>query len=566
LDLAIGLPLRNAEGLKALLGQIYDPASPKYRKYLAPQQFTAMFGPTEEDYQRLIDFAKSNGFAVTGTHPNRTLLDVNASAGEIEKTFRVRMLVYQHPREARTFYAPDIEPTIDLAIPILHISGLDNYTVPHPNLMEKPHNNPPGPTPNAGSGPSGSYLGRDFRAAYAPGVALTGAGQSVGLLQFDGYYTNDIAAYESLARLTNVVLTNVLVGGFSGVPTGNALNVGEVSLDIEMVISMAPGLSAVIVYEGSTNTPANTILNKMATTNLASQLSASWTYGINASTEQIFQQFAAQGQSFFNASGDTNAYAGTVATPADDPYITIVGGTTLTTTGPEGTWVSETTWNSGNSLGSSGGISTTYAIPAWQQGIDTSSNQGSTSFRNIPDVAMIANNVWVISNNGRSNSVVGTSIATPLWAAFTALANEQAAANGKPPVGFVNPAIYSFGKDTTYTSFFHDITTGNNTNSISPTAFFAVAGYDLCTGWGTPTGANLIHALAGPVWVAFGNSDPGDGTFARPYNTLAQATNTVAVGGTIMSKTAGSTPEMPTITKPLTIRAVGGAATIGQTQ
>jgi hypothetical protein len=76
------------------------------------------------------------------------------------------------------------------------------------------------------------------------------------------------------------------------------------------------------------------------------------------------------------------------------------------------------------------------------------------------------------------------------------LAGQQAASNGLPRLGFLNPLIYQIGQGSFYGGAFHDITTGNNTNSASPTEFFATAGYDLCTGWGTPNGANLINLLA----------------------------------------------------------------------
>jgi hypothetical protein len=119
--------------------------------------------------------------------------------------------------------------------------------------------------------------------------------------------------------------------------------------------------------------------------------------------------------------------------------------------------------------------------------------------RNIPDVAMVSANVVVIYNGGSQGTVTGTSIATPLWAAFTALVNQQAALRGQPPIGFLNPSVYSIGNGPSYASAFHDIQTGNNFNSSSPTRFLAVAGYDLCTGWGSPTGSNLINVLAPPV-------------------------------------------------------------------
>ena len=126
LQLAIGLPLRNQDELDTLLAQLQDPASPKFRHYLSAQQFAAEFGPTEQDYQALIRFAHENGLVVTGTHPNRVLLDVSGEASEIEKALHVKMMVYDHPIRGR-FYAPDREPSLDLQVKVLDIGGLDNF-------------------------------------------------------------------------------------------------------------------------------------------------------------------------------------------------------------------------------------------------------------------------------------------------------------------------------------------------------------------------------------------------------------------------------------------------------
>src|SRR5437870_7785703 len=106
---------------------------------------------------------------------------------------------------------------------------------------------------------------------------LNGAGQTVALLELDGYYTNDIAVYEKQAGLPNVPLTNVLLGGFNGRPSNNGYfydsGVVEVSADIEMAIAMAPGLAQVIVYEAPrSSVGAYDILNRMATDNLAKQI------------------------------------------------------------------------------------------------------------------------------------------------------------------------------------------------------------------------------------------------------------------------------------------------------
>lgn len=493
LSLVIGLPLRNPEELGRLLAELYDPGSPQYRHFLTPEAFAQQFGPSEEDYEAVIRYATARGFQVTGRHPNRTLIDVAGSVADIEAAFHLTLRVYPLPDKARTFFAPDTEPSLDLAVPVRAISGLDNYVLPRPAGLKARSTLELGSGPGTGSGPGGSYMGYDFRAAYVPGVTLPGTGQAVGLVEFDGYYADDIASYAAQAGLPGVMLTNVLIDGFDGVPGPND---DEVSLDIEMAISMAPGLSNVIVYQtGVTNSP-NDLLNRMATDNMAKQLSASWLYQTDTNTIAIFLQFAAQGQSFFNASGDADAYTSAVPTPAADTNITIVGGTTLTTSGPGGGWVSEVVWNWGDGVGSGGGISPDILIPSWQKGINMATNQGSTTYRNIPDVALTADNIWVVYDNGVGGSFGGTSCATPLWAALTALINEQAAVNGKSPVGFLNPTLYALGKGNSYNFYFHDIVAGNNTNISSSSLFNAVPGYDLCTGWGTPNGEALITALA----------------------------------------------------------------------
>jgi uncharacterized repeat protein (TIGR01451 family) len=498
LNLAVGLPLRNREALTNLLEQLYDPTSPVYHQWLTVGQFTERFGPTEKDYEAVATFLQSQGLTVTATFSNRTLIDVSGAVADIEKAFRVNLLVYPHPKETRTFYAPNVEPSLDLAVPILQISGLDDYQLPRPaSLKLNPAQRRQDVTPQAGSGPDGAYMGVDFRAAYASGVGLNGAGQYVGLLQFDSYYASDITTYATMTGLTNIPLQNVLLDGKTGIPGANNL---EVALDIEMALSMAPGLAGVIVYEGGNG---NSILNRMAVDNIAKQLSASWTYPTDANTPQIFQQFAVQGQAYFNASGDSGAYSGTPSSPTDSPYITSVGGTTLSTRGPGQGWLSEKTWswyNAGTGTGaSSGGISTTWPIPTWQQGISMAGNHGSTTLRNIPDVAMVSDNVIVLYDNGTQGNVGGDSLASPLWAAFLALVNQQAALNSQPPIGFLNPAIYTIGKSVNFASNFHDIRTGNNTNASSPNNYFAVIGYDLCTGWGTPAGKTLINSLAPPA-------------------------------------------------------------------
>lgn len=504
LRLAMALPLRNQVGLSNLLRDIYDPHSTNFHHYLRPEEFAERFGPSSEDYEALKTFAVKNGFAISTTHPNRILLDVTGSTTDVERTFHVKLRTYRHPSENRTFFAPDTEPSVDISVPLLHVSGLNDYGLPKPRLASIRSADQGNAAGNSGSGTNGAYMGGDFRAAYVPDTTLNGSGQIVGLLQFDGYSPSDITYYETRAGLSNVPLQNVLIDGATGAPSHTGGQV-EVSLDIEMAISMAPGLSKVMLYIAPNSSPFVDILNRMATDNLAKQLSCSWyipSGTAEPAADQIFQQMALQGQSFYSASGDDDAYSGLIPFPGDTPYITEVGGTTLTTSGAGGSWSSETVWNWGltrneNGIGSGGGISTQYSIPSWQTNISMAQNQGSTSMRNTPDVALTADNVYVRAN-GSDYNVGGTSCAAPLWAGFTALVNQEAVTYGRSTVGFINPAVYAIGTGPTYNTLFHDITTGNNTSSGSKTKFYAVQGYDLCTGWGTPAGQHLIDALANP--------------------------------------------------------------------
>jgi len=136
--IAVGLPLRHAAELTNLLQNLYDPASPDYHHYLTPAQFAETFGPTREDYESVLAFARTNGLTVTATHPNRTLLDLSGSVANLERAFHVTLRTYVRPSDHRVFYAPDGDPALALATPVLHVSGLDNYSPPQPRLRATP--------------------------------------------------------------------------------------------------------------------------------------------------------------------------------------------------------------------------------------------------------------------------------------------------------------------------------------------------------------------------------------------------------------------------------------------
>ena len=229
----------------------------------------------------------------------------------IEKAFHVTMGVYQHPTEKRTFYAPDREPTVNLPFQLWHIAGLDNYSIPRPLLVHRDTKfGMPQSNATTGSGPSASFLGSDMRAAYYGGTTLTGAGQSLGLLEYSGTDLDDLNTYYANIGQTLTVPVNLVStdGTSTSCYGGNGCNDAEQTLDMTQALGMAPGLDSLVVYVGSTDAA---ILNAMATASpLNAQLSASWSWGPPdpATDDPYFQEFAAQGQNFFVASGDCGAW------------------------------------------------------------------------------------------------------------------------------------------------------------------------------------------------------------------------------------------------------------------
>jgi subtilase family serine protease len=320
LRLAIGLPLRHTNELEQLLRNIYDPASPEFRNYLTPEQFTERFGPAQEDYEAVKRFAVQHGLEVTGTFSNRVVLDVMGQVSQIENALNIKLQSYQHPTEARQFYAPDVEPSVDAGLTVLDISGLDNYAIPRPAL----HRAAPSATasPAMGSGPGGSYIGRDLRNAYMPGTTganLIGTGQMVGLVEFDGYSATDVATYEDKAGLPHVPLQHILIDGYNGATDGTTGEL-EADIDIEMAISLAPGLEKVVVFDEGPNAGYvwNDVLSRVAESNQVKQISASWVDGDNthnATSDQLFKKMASQGQSFLQAAGDSDAWNNDPAMP-----------------------------------------------------------------------------------------------------------------------------------------------------------------------------------------------------------------------------------------------------------
>ena len=545
--LTLALPPRDPQGMDDLLRRIYDPQDPLYGHYLTPDEFSARFGATGADYQVVMNYARAQGLTVVGAHPDHLLLDVAGPAQAVEAAFAIRLQQYQ-AADGRVFHAPDAAPAVPAAVAarLAGVFGLDSSLVAHPYRRRlEPGARPQAlPIPGPGTGPMGGLTPLDTKTAYGlTGTSLDGSGQTLGLLELDGYAPNDVRAYENQFGLPLMALENVSVDGATGQPGSGA---DEVTLDIELITALAPRAKEVLVYEGP-NSDASIldIYSKIANDDRTNEVSTSW--GLNQAQfeiddpgflnaeNRIFQQMAMQGQAVFAAAGDNGAYDDldsshlSVDDPGSQPFVTGVGGTTLATHGPGGTRQGETTWNDDplNNGAGGGGISGSgfdaasgpgspyWPIPSYQVGAVSAASLGSTTMRNVPDVSLDAdpNSGYSIYFQGGWVVYGGASTAAPLWAGFTALVNQQRAATGQSVLGFANPSLYAIGKGAAYSRDFHDIADGSSNGTIDgdtsgvpnpsgqyappTTGFPAVPGYDLATGWGTFNGANLLADLSG---------------------------------------------------------------------
>jgi kumamolisin len=328
----------------------------------------------------------------------------------------------------------------------------------------------------------------------------TGEGECVALIELGGgFRPSDLTTYFQGLGVGSPSVVAVSVDHGTNAPTGDADGPdGEVMLDIEVVGSIAPQAKIAVYFAPNTDAGFLDAITTAIhdTTNKPSVISISWggaesTWTAQAMTamDAAFQAAATLGITVCVASGDGGSSDGVtgggdhVDFPSSSPFALACGGTSLRTSGSGIS--SETVWNDGASGGASGGgISTYFALPSWQAGLKAANNQGQSialSMRGVPDVAGDADpeTGYDVRIDGTNTVIGGTSAVAPLWASLIARINQV---SGKP-VGYINPLLYQNAKAL------RDITQGNNGD------FDATAGWDACTGLGSPNGASLSGVL-----------------------------------------------------------------------
>jgi kumamolisin len=394
--LAIRLPMQHVAELDEFLSRVYDPRDALYGHYLSPARFAARFGAKEADIRAVRRYLAGLGCALGELHPERLTVDAVCAQGAIEQAFSVQ-ISHWLTADNQLIRTIDQEPRVPAGLPIAAIHGLTSSPRRPYFVRFEPE---PGALPAAGSGPGGGLSPSDIKAAYGLGpVTQSGAGQTLAVFELDGYNASDISTYASQFGIKAAPLQNVLIDGTAGTAGSGA---PEVCLDIELMMAVAPGATRIVVYEAP-NTDAGVIdlYQRIANDDSARQISTSWgatELGVAAATRnsenQIFKQMAAQGQSLYAASGDSGALDNgsslSVDDPASQPYVTGAGGTTLTTQADH-TYLKETAWwDATRRIGGGGGISSVWPIPSWQVGAAAGAAGASSTQRNVPDVALDA--------------------------------------------------------------------------------------------------------------------------------------------------------------------------------
>ena len=549
LHLSISLPYARPAEMQRFVDSVSDPKSPSYGKFITPEEVGERFGLLETQVDRVADYLRGHGIAVTFVAKNRLSILAEATIAQAEAAFRTSIreytLVPQNDVEPDRFIANATVPELpsDLAGLVIDVSGLETYTRPRHLTTLTP------------SLTRGLYHTDNLFA-----LGVQGQGRTVAISNFVGFRISNAVSYVQHFGLPTPVGgagTNITVIPISG-GAGSGPDNAEGNLDIQMELGMAP-LGSILVYDGGSNDLIGT-LSREVNDNLADVISESYGWSLSNATangaHNIHLSMSAQGITYCAASGDSGTSIGSFGYPCDDPDVLAVGGTVATVSSPSGSRISEVGWS-----GSGGGWSTqtpSFNVrPSWQQGNGV---PASPNKRLIPDVGFHASSsggaYQFYTNGSLTGGFVGTSFASPIVAGLLAIAEQRMINNGALPadgagkrrLGRVAELIYSMNGRS---DVWFDILSGSNGNLPDSTPSTAHAGWDYVTGWGpfdTQSFADVAtcltgHCGPGTAYCAGDSQDPNVTTFCPCLNfgsTGHGCSNSVNAAGALLGATGSA--------------------------
>jgi kumamolisin len=488
LDISISLKMRNFAELQRRIAN---------GEIIPAEEMEAKYYPMAADYQMVVDWLAEKGLEIQPQTKYNLSIFARGSIAQLELAFGTKFarLRFDGNESSSALVPPSLPAAI--AAQVLGINGLQPHLRPkgHSKIVsgsaQKLINNIP------------PYTVKEISNAYnASGLGTNGAGQKIGIVIDTFPLATDLIQFwqgNGIAQSLNNIEKVQVVRGPLPSPSG------EETVDVEWSSGMAPG-AKVRVYATTDlafvhlDQAYQAILNDLPGQPELHEVSLSFGLGeLYMSTAQMqtdaqyFASLAARGVTILVSAGDGGSSPGLkgfeddsgpvqVESPANDPSVTAIGGTSLYLDSTIGAVASESAWFYGG-----GGASTFFARPPWQTGAGIPAGNN----RAVPDVASVAdlNTGGYLIFDGQLETVGGTSWGAPVWAGVCAIINQARANLSEGPVGLLGSKIYVLNGS----SSFRDVTTGSNG---SRGVYNAGPSYDLCTGLGVPNVPSLVQALS----------------------------------------------------------------------
>ncbi len=476
------------------------------RQYLTRAELAERYGASPADLDRIEAFAHTHGLTVVHRSAAERRVLLTGTLGALTDAFGVQLQRVSFQGRTHRLRTGPVRVPANLAEVVEDVKGFDDRPQASPHFRRLSVTAGRGKSrqlrPRAGT-TAGTFTPVEVARLYDFPAGADGTGECIALIELGGgYRTADLGTYFQGLGLPAPSVTAVSVDSAANTPGGDAD--GEVMLDIEVVGAVAPKARIAVYFAPNTDqgfvdaikTAVHDAVRK------PSVISISWGSAEEGYTAQslknydaVFQEAAMLGVTVLVAAGDNGSAdvdppdgKKRVDFPSASPLVLSCGGTRLTADSAKKNITAESVWNDGAQGGASGGgVSTKYPLPTWQKTANVP-KIGTRNGRGVPDVAGDADpeTGYQVRVDGQDEVIGGTSAVAPLWAGLLALCNQRL---GKP-VGFVNALLYT---QATARASLHDITVGNNG------AYKAAAGWDACTGLGTPDGAKLLAALQAPA-------------------------------------------------------------------
>jgi kumamolisin len=561
ISVILSLPLSDGQGAAEFVERVSNPKDPLYRQYLTPYEFAERYGANAADYAALKEWATTNGLTIAHESVARTFLTVRGTVAQFQILFKTALNNYRSS-EGQEFYSASVEPTIPdpIATKVTGVIGLTNSVQYAPlakvyqTFGEDPTARGIGTDTAGGTGPGGAYAPSDLRTVYKIPRFGDVAPQTVAVFEQGGFFQSDVQKYLERMQLPNRPVKFVGVDGYNGSVNDIGVELQAV-LDIDLVIGINPAVKEVLVYEDGIDPFGVALidaLDQVALDNKAETLSIS--YGFDevqqgdsqiAAENTALTQLAAQGITVLASSSDGGAYGQTgtssypaqleVSDPGAQPLVTCVGGTSLST-GPHEVRLGEAVWNrlgllSGGGA-SGGGVSSYWTIPSWQAPSYVTTNGGSSTYRNVPDVAAVADLFTGVAAYSKINGgwlqLGGTGVSTPLWAGYISILNAGLEYVTGHKLGFFNPTFYTINNIVSGPLLYPVIDGTNGDLGLYGTpGYNAGFGYNNCTGTGTIYGGGFgVQILSSGT----GGNPPGASRISNPTLTDTSASFTWTAG------------------------------------